>query len=236
MKRASNKILLTIIGLCMVPLAYGQSNDMNGQTFLQAQMNNFKWIAALRKRTDEIKPAYLFKEGYLLAELTSPTGKIITKNKFKLDMQDNRLYFLDSASEEMEVVNPVKKIIFVEQEGNNAAVSFEKGFPPIDKLNENNFYQVIVPGKALLLLDTKFNEVSRIEYPSGISVKTTEKLLNYYGSLGAVMVRITKAENVLELLSDKSKEIAAYMQRENIKVKKQSDLAKVFTYYNSLFP
>jgi hypothetical protein len=48
-------------------------------------------------------------------------------------------------------------------------------------------------------------------------------------------VRLTKAENILELLSDKSKEITAYIQRENIKVKKQSDLAKVFAYYNSLF-
>jgi hypothetical protein len=36
-------------------------------------------------------------------------------------------------------------------------------------------------------------------------------------------------------MADKSKEITAYIQRENIKVKKQSDLEKVFAYYNSLF-
>jgi hypothetical protein len=167
--------------------------------------------------------------------LSSPTGKIITKNKFKLDLQAGKLYFLDSASEEMEVVNPVKKILFIEQEGNNAAVSFEKGFPPIDKLNENNFYQVIVPGKALLLLDTKFLEVNRIDYPSGVPIKTTDKLVNYYGSLGAAITKLTKAENIVELMADKSKEITAYIQRENIKVKKQSDLEKVFAYYNSLF-
>lgn len=234
MKQASNKILLTIIGFCIVALTHGQSIDMNGEAYLRAQMNSVKWIAALRKKTEDIKPAYLFRENYLVADISTTTGWVLKGNKFKLDLQDNKLYFLDSANEEMEVVNPVKKIVFIEQEGNSTAVSFEKGFPRIDKLNENNFYQVLVSGKASLLLDTKFVEVSQIEYPSGLNVKRTDKLLNYYGSVGPTIIRLAKTENITELFSDKSKEIAAFIQRENIKVRKQSDLEKVFTYYNSL--
>ncbi|MEO8174038.1 MAG: hypothetical protein ABI581_13180 [Sediminibacterium sp.] len=240
MKKSTNRFLLTIISLCIVPLSYGQfrnsgSTDVNGQTMTSAQLTNMQWSSALRKKVEDIKPAYLFKENYLLAELTLPNGKmVIAKNKFKLDLQESKLYFLDSANEEMEVVNPVKKVLFVEQDGNSTPVSFEKGFPPVDKLTENNFYQVVVSGKASLLLDTKFVEVNRIEYPSGAPVKRTDKLLTYYGSAGST-VKLAKTENILELLADKSKEISAYIQKENIKVQRQSDLEKVFTYYNSLF-
>lgn len=233
MKQASNKILLTITGLCMTALSYGQTNGVNSEALVRT-INNFKWNAAVRKQTEQIKPAYLFKENYLLADIFTPSGKIFTGNKFKLDLQDNKLYFLDSADEEMEVVSPVKKVLFIEQEGNRDAVSFEKGFPPIDKLNENNFYQVLLSGKASLLLDTKFSEVDYIEFPSGHSAKRTDKVLSYYGNVGTVIIRLSKTENITELFPDKSKEIAAFIQRENIKVRKQSDLEKVFTYYNNL--
>jgi hypothetical protein len=130
-------------------------------------------------------------------------------------------------------LNPIKSITFVVQEDNKIPATFEKGFPAVGKLTEDNFYQVLVPGKISLLLDTKFLEVTRMQVPTG-PVTEVNKLENYYGSNGRTTLRITKPEDIVELMPDKSKEISAYIQQEKIKTRKQSDLIKVFTYYNSL--
>ncbi|MES2330886.1 MAG: hypothetical protein V4539_14890 [Bacteroidota bacterium] len=233
MKHHTNRFFCSLfLFICIAHFGYGQ---MDGQSTLQrTMMRDLKWNMAL-KRAGDVRPVYLFNENYLEADLVAPTGKLITRQKFRLNLQESKLYYLDSVQTEMEVVNPVKKITFIEQEGNNAVVNFEKGFPPVDNLNADNYYQVLVPGKASLLLDTKFIDVDRIEYPSGVPIKRTDKLVNYYGSAGLSTVKLVKTENIVELLADKSKEISTYIQKENIKIKKQSDLVKVFTYYNSLF-
>jgi hypothetical protein len=72
-----------------------------------------------------------------------------------------------------------------------------------------------------------------MQVPTG-PVTEVNKLENYYGSNGRTTLRITKPEDIVELMPDKSKEISAYIQQEKIKTRKQSDLIKVFTYYNSL--
>lgn len=232
MKQAT-RFLFIILLVCTTQLLYGQAAY---STFtINDQLNNYKWDALLRKKTEEVNPVYLFKENYLLADLILPNGKLIGNNRFRLDLKTNSIYYLNPEQEQMELITPVKKIVFPAQEGNPASVMFEKGFPAVDKLNEDNFYQVLVSGKASLLLDTKFAETSRIDYSSGAPVKLTDKLVSYYGSNGLFTFPLTKNENLVELFADRSKEIAAYIQRENIKLKKRSDLEKLFAYYNSLF-
>lgn len=191
-------------------------------------------VTSTKRMIVDVKPVYLFNENYLDADIHTPTGKIIPGNKLRLDLQENKLYYLEGGVE-MEVVNPVSAVFFRLPEGENSSiVIFQKGYPAVDKQNENNFYQVLVSGKATLLMDTKFRETEHISFGTGI-VNNTEKLLSYYGASGNKIVQLAKTENIVELLSDRSKEIKEYIQQESIKVKRQPDLAKVFTYYNSLF-
>ena len=210
--------------ICIVPFIYGQTAaSLNG---------SYRWVPMVLKATD-VNPSFLFSKEYLLADIVSNKGKAIAGNKFRLNLQDSKLYYLDSTNEEMEVLNPIKRISFVLQEGNKSVATFEKGFPPIGKLAEDNFYQVLVGGKISLLLDTKFIEVTRIQVPVG-PVKEVNRLENYYGTNGTVIVHITKPEEIVQLMPDKAKEITDYIQKEKIKIRKQSDLIKVFTYCKDL--
>jgi hypothetical protein len=153
---------------------------------------------------------------------------------FRLNLQYNKLFFRDNNNEEMEVISPVKRIEFIKQEGNNTAVLFERGFAPVDKLTADNFYQVLVSGKASLLLDTKFEETKDFAY-GGTPEISINKVKNYYGATGNSIVKLAKPENIIQLFADKSKEVSDYIKQEKIKVKNQEDLEKVFTFYNTLF-
>lgn len=186
----------------------------------------------ITKKAASGETAHLFNANYLDAVIyIKENQKPITGNKFKLNLQQNRLFFLSGNGDEMEVASPVNRIEFTD---NATPAIFERGFPPIDKLGSDNFYQVLVEGKAVLLVDTKFEEVEYKVYNSATTAKRIDKLVSYYGVTGNKIVRISKPEDVLLLLGDKTQQVSNYFKKENSKVKKQADLEKVFKYYNSL--
>lgn len=176
--------------------------------------------------------AYLFNSNYLDAVVFIVPGEPIAGNKFKLNLQKNKLYYLDSGNIEMEVTSPIKRVEFASP-GMSMPVIFEKGFTATDKLNSDNFYQVLVQGKALLLQDTKFMDVEKVAFGTAATI-TVEKITAYYGVIGKNIIRIAGSDNLLSLFSDKKAEITAFMRNENIKTRKQGDLEKLFHYYNSL--
>jgi len=182
----------------------------------------------LSKKGSTAENQFLFNKEYLEGVLyLGGNEKAITGNKFKLDLQNSKLYFLNADNTEMEVGGAVKRVAL-----GNAV--FEKGFPAVDKLTKDNFYQVLVDGKALLLMDTKFEEISYKEYNSATTTKRTDKLVSYYGVLGNRISRLLKPEDALLLLTDKTQQVSDFMKKENIRMKKQGDLERMFAYYNSL--
>ena len=85
--------------------------------------------------------SYLFHPEYLKANLYTKLGKLSGDFKYKLLLQYNRLFYQDPTGADMEVVSPIYKVEF---EMPNGSVSvFEKGFDPIDALDQNNFYQTL---------------------------------------------------------------------------------------------
>jgi hypothetical protein len=189
----------------------------------------------LSKKAAPVEGVYLFNKNYLPGVLyLDENHKPVTGNKFKLNLQDSKLYFMDAAGTEMEVAGPVKRVEFTGAGASGADAVFEKGFPPVDRLGRDNFYQVIISGKALLLMDTKFAEVEYKEFNSASTARRTDKLVSYYGVLGNRITRLGKPEDVLLLLADKTQQVSDFMKQENSKVKKQADLEKIFRHYNGL--
>lgn len=223
MKRFSFRILL----LCLIcTAAVSISKAQVGYSLNTLSDGNGNPV--LSKKGSTAENHYLFSKEYLEGVLfLEGNEKGITGNKFKLDLQNSKLYFLNADNSEMEVAGAVKKVIL-------GKAVFEKGFPSIDKLTKDNFYQLLVGGKALLLMDTKFEEVTYKEYNSASTTTRTDKLVSYYGVLGNRISRLLKPEDVLLLLTDKTQQISDFIKKENSKVKKQSDLEKIFAYYNSL--
>jgi hypothetical protein len=174
---------------------------------------------------------YLFHPDYLKASLYTRAGKLKSEVKYKLLLQLNRLFYQEADGSDMEVISPIYRIEF--EMPNGSLTVFEKGFDVIESLNQNNFYQVLSDGAVKLLMDTKFATETKMVYGTG-AVTTTDKLLNYYGAVGTKIIKVTKEEHALSLMSDKSAEVAAFIKKEKTKFKKQADLEKLFNYYNTL--
>ncbi len=186
----------------------------------------------IRSKSASIENAsYLFHPDYLKASLYTKAGKLKSDAKYKLILQENRLFYMEADGADMEVVSPIYRIEF--EMPNGSITVFEKGFDVIGNLNQNNFYQVLSDGKAKLLMDTKFATETKMVYGTG-AVTTTDKLINYYGSIGSKITKVSKEENLLALMEDKSAEMAAFIKKEKTKFKRQADLEKLFNYYNQL--
>ncbi|MBT9484273.1 hypothetical protein [Sediminibacterium sp.] len=186
----------------------------------------------IRSKSASIENAsYLFHPDYLKASLYTRAGKLKSDAKYKLILQENRLFYMEADGSDMEVVSPIYRIEF--EMPNGSTTVFEKGFDVVDNLNQNNFYQVLVDGKAKLLLDTKFASETKMVYGTG-AVTTTDKLINYYGAFGTKIIKVSKEENILSLMDDKVEEITAFIKKEKTKFKRQADLEKLFNYYNQL--
>jgi hypothetical protein len=174
---------------------------------------------------------YLFHPNYLRARLFTKEGKLLGDVKYKLLLQDSRLFYLGSDGSDMEVISPIIRVEF--DMPNGTVTVFEKGFKPVGNLTENNFYQVLTDGKAKLLLDTKFVTETKQVYGNG-AVTSVEKILNYYGVIDGKILNLSNADQVLALMADKKDEINAYLKKEKVKFKKQSDMQSLFNYYNQL--
>ena len=186
----------------------------------------------IRSKSASIENAsYLFHPDYLKASLYTRAGKLKSDAKYKLILQENRLFYMEADGSDMEVVSPIYRIEF--EMPNGTTTVFEKGFDVVDNLNQNNFYQVLVDGKAKLLLDTKFATDTKMVYGTG-AVTTTDKLINYYGAFGTKIIKVSKEENILSLMDDKVAEMTAFIKKEKTKFKRQADLEKLFNYYNQL--
>ena len=185
----------------------------------------------IRSKSASIENAsYLFHPDYLKS-LYTRAGKLKSDAKYKLILQENRLFYMEADGSDMEVVSPIYRIEF--EMPNGTTTVFEKGFDVVDNLNQNNFYQVLVDGKAKLLLDTKFATETKMVYGTG-AVTTTDKLINYYGAFGTKIIKVSKEENILSLMEDKVAEMTAFIKKEKTKFKRQADLEKLFNYYNQL--
>jgi hypothetical protein len=220
-----NKVLISTCFVLLTNLLSAQ--DTGGRIFLKdANGVDLRSAAATIDNT-----AYLFHPDYLKARLYTKEGKLLGDVKYKLLLQDSRLFYLGSDGSDMEVISPIIRVEFDLPNGSVAV--FEKGFQAIDNLTDKNFYQVLVEGKAKLLLDTKFITETKQVYGTG-AVTNTEKLLNYYGVVGGKIVKLSRAEDAITIMVDKSAEMADFMKKEKTKFKKQADLEKLFNYYNQL--
>lgn len=165
----------------------------------------------IRSKSASIENAsYLFHPDYLKASLYTRAGKLKSDAKYKLILQENRLFYMEADGSDMEVVSPIYRIEF--EMPNGTTTVFEKGFDVVDNLYQNNFYQVLVDGKAKLLLDTKFATETKMVYGTG-AVTTTDKLINYYGAFGTKIIKVSKEENILSLMDDKVAEMTAFIKK-----------------------
>jgi hypothetical protein len=120
-------------------------------------------------------------------------------------------------------------------DGSSRSYVFRTGYPNIDQQNEYHFYLVLAEGKVTLLkyIKRKINE-ERNEL-SGEVNKQFDNYEDYYIFRDAKMYRMKRDKSsYLDLLSDKKPELETYLKKEPVNFKKQEDISRFISYYNTL--
>ncbi len=223
----SRSLLLALVFTCMLAKAQSQINIGGGQN-LQA----LNGAPLTPDKITELQGSYFFSDDFLPAVLVDASGKEYKDKKIKFNLKSNIIYYTDWDGKLMQATSDIRKLIITEPDKTTV---FENFFPSIDGLDAGTYYKVLVNGNAKLLLSTQFSEGEFKEFNSAVTTKRVDKVYQLYGAANGSIKKLTKGEaELLELLKDKSTELATFIKQNSLKCRKQSDYETVFNYYNGL--
>jgi len=198
-----------------VPLRSIHYTEMNGSPFF-----NDNWMDGVVKLAD---------------------GKFYRDVKLKYDQIVDEVYFLGEKEQPMLFKIPVLefKILSVGTNGGVEESYFVNGYSPIDGATQKSYYQKLMyagnPKTQLLKRTIKKIYESRV-YNSAVTSKTVEATTLYY--LGDDKKNLKKVKldtkSIIAGIGDKQAELVKYVATNKLNLKKEEDIIKLISYYNSI--
>lgn len=180
-----------------------------------------------------------YQEAYLLADLTSLQGKLFPKVKVRFNILTNELFYLDDKGADMLAALPIRRIQFLGLGGDNGAVDKVLESVGPQPLNAPNtpVYEKLDTGRIAVLRQIKVTYTDNKEYNQSTIVRNFKHKETWHLLLadGTVVKFETGKDAILARLADKQKEVAAYIEKENLKCRSIDDCRKLIRYYDTLF-
>ena len=176
-------------------------------------------------------------DAYTLSDVTLSDGRKFHHVQSKIDFLGSQMIFMSSEGK-VGILGSgaVKEIAFYTSVGTSSPnLIYRSGFPKVDLLTPNNFYQVLADGKCMLLKSTsKFLTENKNELSGEVS-RVIETVENIYVFFDGKMTRLKKdREAVLDILIEKRKELIKYKEENNLDLKNNDELVKLVMQYNIL--
>jgi hypothetical protein len=175
-----------------------------------------------------------FPEEYTTATFYLPGGKKVENLKAKIFLPEHSVYYLMPEKGEMVAITAVEKIEFSLPAKTGGLITFR--LYPSGPGTEKKYYQVLADGNIQLLKLYVSDFTDRKEFGSATITRTYDNLTSLYVYDDAhKLVKLTNSpEFFTGLFSAKQKQMSDFTQQQKINHKREQDLVKLFTYYNSL--
>ncbi len=172
-------------------------------------------------------------------------GSVILENNqkaaatLKFDIVANAVLYQGKNGEALELKNKFSSFTLnttVTDVSNMSPLVFVNGYPATDKQTEGTFYQLIGDGKIRLLKYYKktIDERPGTSYTSS-TTKSFKLIHDYYVFKDNQLTEIQPNKKALtKLFDDHAAQLDAYLKTSNINFKNDTDLQKLFAWYNSL--
>lgn len=177
-----------------------------------------------------------FHEGYVQLR----DDKIYSGVKVRFNLETNKIHYIDQQKTEMVANNGVIKRLYLKVFSGLDSIThtFGCGYPETPGTTVYTYFQEFHYGKAAFLrLHTK-SIVERKTLATIDPVKQYDEKESYYvyNSNYKKLVKWKKGKDfILDMLADKSVEIADYMRQNRIECKSTDDAIRVIEFYNQLF-
>jgi hypothetical protein len=212
---------------CIILISY--SSNAQDPIVWKNQLKNVDGTEIAKSTLNEEGSKSLPEKNCLFA-LKTRDGKVYSKVRGRIDLQlESFIFSLDE--QEFRCALPLVEIIVDSCDSTLSGSVFRTGFPAIDKQHEKSLYQVLSKGKATLLKHYAISWQDLTPYNSAKTTRVYSQLQEYYLFLNGKMISIDKNKKDLANLSGTTK---TYISRNKLNLKKEKDLLKLVTYYNSL--
>jgi hypothetical protein len=180
---------------------------------------------------------FLFDE-YITATLMSTDGKTLGDYDVKVNIVENKIYYKLPDGREMNLIAPVSTLRFLYQVPGSASedsVLISAIASPINGPSAA-VYVIQATGKLNLLKKISITYKDVKEYGTTNSARIfTRKETYYFSEDVTTPVKLPKSEiDLLPYFGNKQKQVQQYIAQNGLKYKSETDLIKMFKYYNSL--
>lgn len=176
-----------------------------------------------------------FNDDFMPADLAMQGGGIHKNVPVKIDLISNDLIYKDSVGNELIATSAIRQItvhdkttgrdlVFI----NSKLINFNGQEPPA------GWYQLVEQGNASLYKKIHKTIRETKPYNSATTEQTIQTNNKYFIDAFGVFTEIKKPKELSVLLTDKSKEMEAYISSNKINSKEDRDWQKAVAYYNSL--
>lgn len=230
------KTCVCILAMLFPVLSFGQGQTLQFMKEDNSFLNDANGRPLLLRSEYLIEGSPFFNQDYCIADLKVRNGKYYQGIKVKLNLQQNLVIYDAGDGKEIAAITPIEKIIFVNCADPPRNQVLLSGFPPVDGQTVNSFYVLLDSGRVTLLKHIGVNYRDVKYYGSNQTTRVFEQketLYAYQPHKG--MMRLAKeAAAVLSLLSDQRKAVEAFLRNNTLTCRKETDLVKVFRFYNAL--
>lgn len=176
-----------------------------------------------------------FKEEIMRGAIILSEGKEYKNLLVRLNLLDEQVNYIDEKQIELVATTPVKEVVlwdtinkmnyrFVYSEYIGATMKPEKGF-----------YELLQAGKAELYKQYKKNMIETRPYGSATIEQSIQTYLSHFILLNGKWTRIKRLKDLPEILADRKKEVAQFIEEKKISRDSEESYITVIAYYNSLF-
>lgn len=169
-----------------------------------------------------------------LVKFTS--GRVVNQFKLRFDCVRNQLV-LQFQGSTFAAESKVKEFVMYTGSGKKKdSLVFRKGYPAIDKGNENTFYQVLLEGKTQLLRLITKNIIEEKELITSARARgRLEEDENYYLLKDGTMILLPPDRaQILNALPGQATALGQFITENNLRFKTQADYIQLAKKYNEL--
>lgn len=233
-------VFLTLFLVCFGLFLRGQGNAnfIGAPVGLPHTDNNT--VLLMDNRYQGIKGSPRLFDKWYPAEIVLNGGQKHQNIPFKLDVFENQeLITKNQAGDSLFIKENMVSYFSIYNEDTKITHTFKR-FKEKSTDKKPIFFDVLHEGKYSLLAK-RYKNFSPADFKGGYSA---QRFYDEYTNVTDLFIKIPETEDlvkikpnkksILKVLSGKDKELSALIDKENLDLKNEQDLAKLFAYYNQL--
>ena len=232
-------LLLVTFMTCLVNQHSGQSfvaQNLKGGNSFASDANGMPMYQKTEYRSEG---SPYFYNDYCFAEVTAMNGVIYTGVKIKVNLEENKVLYLNDENVEMIATAPVKRIKFLPyiQEGKSFSSTILESPGAAINIPGAFIYQLLEDSTAKLYKHVSITYNDNKPYGEATITRVFSKKETYYAMVPGMDSSLHKlernCEDIINLLKNKGPAINAYIAASKLNCKKEKDLIAIFRFYNT---